>query len=230
MTSDMAFECLFVSPDTGLFRVIGWILRDLSISTSICLSPSNAFEMLGKGSTDLVVIDWECAQSSDLLRWIWRDNKWKKPTVVAISQSNSHPPGAHVVLRKPVTAESGTRCFRDAYSRMLVDYRRHTRYALMVPVQATHDDGREISLVVTDIGEGGVGLSTKERIIAGDRLSFRVPLSGVTRDILVDVRILWSREYGRVGCEFVRMPPVDRTILHDWLKAKSRVKKPVVVN
>src|SRR5579863_140057 len=137
MTSDMAFECLFVSRDTGLFRVIGRILRDLSISTSICLTPSKAFDLLGKGSTDLIVIDWECEESSELLRHIWKGGKWKKPTVVAVSTCDSPLPGAHVILKKPVTAEIGAKCFKDAYSRMLVDYRRHARHALMMPVNAT---------------------------------------------------------------------------------------------
>jgi hypothetical protein len=230
MTSDMAFECLFVSRDTGLFRVMGRVLRDLSISTSICLTSSKAFDLLEKGSTDLIVIDWECEQSSELLRHIWIGGKWKKPTVVAISPTESMLPGAHVVLRKPVTTESGTRCVRDAYSRMLVDYRRHARHALMTPVEATLDDGREVPLVITDIGDGGVGLSTKGNLAAGDLLTFRVPLPGATRDILIHARVLWTRDFGRAGCEFVRIPPVDLMILNEWLKTKSRVKRPLTEN
>jgi hypothetical protein len=228
MTSDMAFECLFVSRDTNLFRVIGRILRDLSISTSICFSTSKAFDLLGKGSADLIVIDYECEESTELLRLIWKGGKWKKPTIVAVSSSDSPPPGAHVVLKKPVTAEAGVKCLKNAYSRMLVDYRRHARHALMLPVVATLDDDRRgIPLVVTDIGDGGVGLSTKEKFVIGDVLSFRVFLPGSQREILIHARILWTREYGRVGCEFVRIPPVDLMILHDWLKAKSWVKKPL---
>lgn len=228
MTSDMAFECLFVSRDTSLFRVIGRILRDLSISTSICLSSSKAFDLLGKGAADLIVIDYECEESSELMRQIWKGGKWKKPTIVAVSNTQAMPPGAHVVLRKPVTTETGVKCFKDAYSRMLVDYRRHARHALMLPVDATFDDdSRQVSLVITDIGDGGVGLSTKENLVVGDMLSFRVALPGAPRQILVHVRVLWTREYGRAGCEFVRIPPVDLMMLHDWLKAKSRVKKPL---
>jgi hypothetical protein len=227
MTSDMAFECLFVSRDSGLFRMIGRILRDLSISTSICLTSSKAFDLLGKGSADLIVIDGEFEESRELLRQIWKGGKWKKPTVVAISTSDTPLPGAHVVLKKPVTSATGAKCFKDAYSRMLIDYRRHVRHALMLPVTARFEDGREIPLVVTDIGDGGVGLSTKEELVMGDILSFRLSLPGAQREILVNVRVLWSREFGRAGCEFVRIPPVDLMILHEWLKSKSRVKKPI---
>jgi hypothetical protein len=229
MTADMAFECLFVTRDSGLFRVIGRILRDLSISTSICLSPSKACDLLGKGSADLIVIDYECEESSELMQQIWKGGKWKKPTIVAVSSSDSPPPGAHVVLKKPVTPEAGAKCFKNAYSRMLVDYRRHARHALMFSVKATvDDDGREIPMVVTDIGDGGIGLSTKENLVIGNVLSFRVSLPGAPREILVNARVLWTREYGRAGCEFVRIPPVDLMMLHDWLKVKSRVKKPLI--
>jgi CheY-like chemotaxis protein len=229
MTSDMAFECLLVSRDIDLFRVINRVLRDLSISTNICLTTTKAFDMLGKGSTDLVIIDWECDPSLELLRWIWEDNKWKKPTVIAISSSHSVLPGAHAVLRKPVTLESGSRCLQNAYSRMLIDYRRHARHVLMVPVQAMLSNGQKANLVITDIGEGGIGLKTKEKLFVGNSLTFRLALPGTPREILVSARVLWTREYDRAGCEFGRIPPVDLLILRDWLNAKSQVKKPLIV-
>ena len=228
MTADMAFECLFVSTDAGLFRTAGRILRDLSISIKVCASSSSACDLLGKGSTDLVVIDWDGEESSELMRRIWAGGKYRKPTVVAIASSDSFLPGAHIVLKKPVTAETTQKSFKDAYSRMLLDYRRHTRHTLMLPVVATFDDGRTATVTVTDIGDGGVGLSSKQTFVIGDGLSFRLRLPGLTRDILLHARVLWTRDYGRVGCEFIRIPPVDLMILHDWLKAKVQVKKPLI--
>jgi len=229
MTSDMAFECLFISEDAALFRTVGPILRDLSISTRVCLTSSRAVELLEKGSTDLIVLDWESSGSSELLHGLWKAGKWRKPTVVAVSASESLLPGVHVVLKKPVSAEAGRKFFKEAYSRMLVDYRRHVRHALMLPVVATRADGRELPLTVTDIGDGGVGLSTKEELVIGEVLSFRLPLPSAPRGIFVHVRVLWTRHYGRVGCEFVRIPTVDLMILHSWLKAKCQVKKPLAV-
>jgi hypothetical protein len=230
MTPDMAFECLFVSRDVGLFRTVGRILKDLSISTSVCVSPNQAYDKLGKGSTELVVIDWQGEESSEFLHKIWQDTKSRKPTVVAITSTESLLPGAHMVIKKPVTAETGEKSFKEAYSRMLVDYRRHVRHALMLPAVATFGDGRAVSVTVADIGDGGVGISCKQPLIVGDTLSFRVLLPGAPRDILVHVRVLWTREYGRVGCEFLRIPPVDLMILHDWLKSKARVKKPLIAD
>jgi hypothetical protein len=227
MTADMAFECLFVSRDPGVFGTINRILEQLSICTNLCLSPSRAFEILKRGSTDLVVIDWDGDPSSELLQEMRKGGKWRKPTVVAITSNDCLVPGAHVVLKKPVTVDAGKRSLKSAYSRMLQDYRLHARHALMTSVMATTEDRRTFSAIITDIGDGGVGLSTKQELVIGDVLSFRVLLPGTQRQILLYARVLWTREYGRAGCEFVRIPPVDLNVLHDWLKSELRVKKPV---
>ena len=226
MTSEMAFECLLVSCDPDVFSIVARVLRDLSISIDVCLHSSHAIGALGNGSTDLVVIDWEGEASYALLQSIWKDLKTAKPTVVAISSSDTPLPGAHILVKKPATLESVAKSFRVAYRRMLLEYRRHARHAVMTPVIATLEDGREMSLTVTDIGDGGVGLCIRSKLIVGDVLSFWLTLPGATRKVLVYVRVLWTREYSRAGCEFVRIPPVDLMILHDWLKLKSQVKKP----
>jgi PilZ domain len=78
-----------------------------------------------------------------------------------------------------------------------------------------------------DIGDGGVALRSDEAFIVGDTLSFRLLLPAARRDINIQARVLWTRDHGRIGCEFLRIPPVDVNILHDWLTQKLQVKKPL---
>ena len=229
MTADMAFECLFVSRDPEVFGTISRILRDLAISTNLCLSASKAFAQLAGGTTDLIVIDWEGETSSDLLHEIWKSSVTKKPTIVAISTLGVSIPGAHIVLKKPLTAESGTKSLKAAYSMMLRDHRRHARYPLMISVDAADDSNRTVPVKITDIGDGGLGLVAKVDLIVGDVLSFRLPLPGATRGIYIEARVLWTRDFGRVGCEFLRIPPVDLSILQGWITCRSPIKKPMVV-
>jgi hypothetical protein len=228
MTPDMAFECLLVSSDPGVFGTIDRILRELSIRTNICLRSSRAFNLLAKGSTDLIVIDWEGEASAQLLHEIWKVGKTRKPTIVAISALDCPIPGAHVVLRKPVTAESGAKAIRSAYLRMVRDHRVNARYPLMMPLAATDEANQTVPVTVTDIGDGGVGLNTKAQLTVGETLSIRLLLPGMKRDVYMQVRVLWTREYGAAGCEFLRIPPVDSDILHHWLKCKSQIKKPLI--
>jgi hypothetical protein len=53
-------------------------------------------------------------------------------------------------------------------------------------------------------------------------------LPGATREIYLPVRVLWITDSGRAGCECAQVPPIDLTILHDWLKRKIHIKKPLI--
>lgn len=101
MNSEMAFECLLVSPDPALFTVMDGVLKDFSISTKVCPNTSNAPRLLAEGSTDLVVIDLEGEKSSELLGQIRAARKWQKPTVLAVSAKNCVAPGVDVLFASP---------------------------------------------------------------------------------------------------------------------------------
>ena len=228
MTPEMAFECLLVSHDPAVFGTMDRILQDFSIRTNVCPSSSSAADLLAEGTTDLIVIDLESEHSSELMHQICESRMRQKPTVLAISTVDCVIPGVHVILRKPVTPESGAKSLKAAYSRMLRDYRKHTRFALMTPVLATDQNNRTLSVIVTNIGEGGVGLTTKEKLEIGSIVSFRVPLPGLGSPIHIQACVLWTREYGAAGCEFVRIFPGDLLVLHAWLESKYRFKKPSI--
>jgi hypothetical protein len=228
MTPDMAFECLLVSHDPAVFCIMRQILRDFAISTNACSTPSQVANLLVGGSTDLVVIDLESEHCSELMQQIFDSSVRQKPTILAVSPTDGAVPGVHVILRKPVTPESGVKSLRAAYSRMLGDYRKHTRFALMTSVVATDENNRKISATVTNIGAGGVGLTTQNQPGIGSILSFRVPLTGSGAAIHVQARVLWTRQYGAVGCEFVRISASDLEVLHAWLESKYQFKKPLV--
>jgi hypothetical protein len=227
MTAEMAFECLLVSQDTDVLCAMNRALEDLSIYTTVCMTPLRALELLPDSKPDLVVIDWQNEQdASELLREIW-NGKRRKPTVMAISSLGRSIPGAHMVLPRPFTPEFGAKTLRVAYSRMVQDYRRYARYAVMNSLVATDQDNREVPLAITDISQGGVGFRTKEELAAGDVLTFNLSLPRTRKAIHIQARVLWTGAYGSVGCEFLRIPPVDLDILHDWLTAKCQIKKPL---
>jgi len=226
MTPDMAFECLLVTHDPGVFSPVSRLLQNLSISTDICLNSSKALQLFRKG-TDLIVIDWEEAASSELLHEIWKSGNWHKPTVVGIIPQDRCLPGVHVVLKKPLTDESSRKSLRFAYSMMLQDFRRHARYVLVTSVMARDDRDRTVPGTIIDIGDGGVGLRSEQEFTVGAALSFHLLLPGANRDIYIQARVLWTREFGRIGCEFLRVPPADLNLLQGWLKQKLQVKKPL---
>jgi hypothetical protein len=225
MISRTTLECLLVSRDVGVLRIFERLLNDLSVSVRTCLSPGRAFESLDTINARLVVVDCDGEDSCDFVHKLWRLEKHRQPTVLALC-SDSPAVIAHFVVAKPVTEESAAKSVQNAYTRMLREHRRHARHLLMLPVTATFDDGRSTPVIVSDIGDGGVGLRAEGVFTVGDVLTFRLPLPGAPRQIHVHVRVSWTRPPGRAGCEFVRIPPVDLTILNDWLQTRTAVKKP----
>lgn len=227
MTPEMAFECLLVTPDPAVFTTIEGILQDFSIATKVCPYASSATHLLAEGSTDLIVIDLETEDSGELLRQVGTGQR-QKPTVLGVSAVDSVVPGVHVVLRKPVTHESGLSSLKAAYGRMVRDYRKHTRFAVMTRATATDADERTVPITVTNVGEGGVGIMSVATLRIGGNLSFRLRLPRLENEISIQVRVLWTRPYGAAGCEFVHIPPFDLQLLHAWLESRYRIKKPLI--
>lgn len=227
MTPDMTFECLFVSPDPAVFATMEVLLRDYSIATKVCPHPLHAADLLEEGSTDLVVIDLESDNSTQLLRQISTRTR-QKPTVLGVSVSDCAVPGVHVILRKPVTLDTGKAGMKTAYGRMVREYRKHTRFAVMTRVDAVDSEKRLVPITVTNIGEGGVGLTTIETLRIGDLLSFRLRLPDSVNEISIQARVLWTRPYGAAGCEFAHVSPFDLQLLHGWLDSRYRFKKPLI--
>lgn len=228
MTPEMSFDCLLVSDDPAVVCTIDPILQELSICTSSCPDPSKAAGILGQVSTDLVIVDLDKDNSMDLVNRICSLQNQQKPTMVAVSRTDQVVPGVHIVLRKPVTHESGLNSLRRAYSRMLQDFRKHTRFALMMSAKAVDENGRTIPIIVTNIGQGGFGFTTKERVKAGEILTMRIALPGLGREIHIRARVVWTRDYGASGCAFVHLSPFDSQLLNAWLESKYRIKKPLI--
>jgi hypothetical protein len=227
MNSEMAFECLLVTPDAAVFSTMEGILQDFSIATKVCPYPSKAAHLLSEGSTDLIVIDLEAEDSPDFLRQVSARTR-QKPTVVGVSAADCVLPGVHLILRKPVTHDSGVTSLKAAYSRMVRDYRKHTRFAVMKQVTATDDEQRSFPITVTNIGEGGVGITSVETVRTGCLLSFRMRLPELKNEITIQARVLWTRPYGAAGCEFVHVPPFDLQLIHAWLDSRYHIKKPLI--
>lgn len=227
MTPDMSFECLLVSRDAGVVNVLNPLLDNLSISTNICSNFSMAFDEFMRGNPELIIIDWEDDSPEFLVR-IRKARGWKEPTIIAVLPNDDLVSGVDVFLSQPVTSESGVKALKIAYSRMLYRHRRHTRYPLISTVRTTDENNHSADVTVTNIGDGGLGLSAKQEFIVGNRLSFRLLLPGTDKPIQIQARVQWTRTYGALGCEFLYIPTADLHTLHDWLIEKEQVRKPVI--
>lgn len=226
MTPEMELECLLVCKEDMAYRTLSRVLCDLSIAVDHCVSAEGARSSLAEGSHDLIVLEWEGSESSKLVHQLW--SKHKKPTVVAICEDSSPVTGAHFTISKPVTYDAAMSSLRLAYSRMLLEYRLHTRFAVMTDTIAKDQHGRTFAITVLDIGDRGVGIKSQRPLISGTELTFALPLYGIPSPLTLQVRTVWTRNYGTAGCEILSMAPRDRDYLRDWLQKRVRIKKPAV--
>jgi PilZ domain len=225
-TAHETLECLLVSRDPSLVGVLSEMLEKLSVATDICFTASKAAERLTRRPAELLIVDWE-EGAAELLRQIEESAEPRKPTVVAVSPFGDLIPGVYALIQKPVTGESCAPSLRLAYNRILREHRRHARYPLMLPLTATDQNHRLIAVTVANIGDGGVGLVAEDILSIGDVLSFRLLLPGTSQSIRAEARVQWTQK-GRAGCEFVSIPPVELIVLHDWLKAQCKIRRPLV--
>ena len=228
MTSDMSFECLLVSSDRVVVELLSGVLESLSICTNICPNLSTTLEQLTRFEPELVIVDRE----DDCLEFLNRMRKPRgriNPTIVVVSPHDDPQANVDVVLCRPITRESGAKAINTAYSQMLHRYRRHIRYSLMSTVRVTDELNHSADVTITNIGDGGLGLSsTGKEFVVGDHLSFRLLLPGAVKPVQIQARVQWTRTFGILGCEFLHIPTADLHILRDWLTEREQVKKPMI--
>jgi hypothetical protein len=109
---------------------------------------------------------------------------------------------------------------------MLQDFRKHTRFALMAPVLATDENSRHVSLTVTNIGEGGVGLTTKLAI--GSTLCFRITLPGSGMKSPFEHSFYGVAGTASLGANLFHMPQFDVQLFHAWVESRYRIKQPLI--
>ena len=223
MTPEMQFKCLLLCSDEGASSILQRVLGELFISVDHCLSSSTARVALNNGSHDLAILDDEGPETSELAYHM--QDKSKKITLVAIAEYGRPSPWAHFTLKKPLNIISVTEGLSSAYSRMVLDFRINVRRALLQPVFATGDSGRQFSAVISDIGENGFGMKTSEVLHVGEILAVAVSLPGVPSPLKIQARVSWTRDYGIAGCEIATMSSSDRDVFRNWLKDQIRTKK-----
>lgn len=227
MTPEMEFRCLLVCNDAAVYNTMTRVLRDFSIAVEHCLLNSRGLKALEKESLDLVVIDCNGDTYPEFLQKLSNVAIKPKPTTVLITEHEHFSGGSHIFLTKPVTDWCATEALKSAYSGMLLNHRLHARHAVYEPVEARDDTGNSHRVVVTDLGEGGFGLRATN-LSVGTRVSLLVHPPGLPRALNIKGRVIWTREYGTAGCQIVAMPPVDRDIFREWLKDRTRVRKPLI--
>ncbi len=231
MNSDMAFEGLVVSQNPEVLGTMNRLLDEYSIVVDLCIRPSKALDKVSEHNIDILVVDWSDEQFAEaLVQRILELGRAPKPMILAVAPDAdasfaAKKAGADLVMQQPLTKQQSDKLMKAAYSQMIRDYRRYARHALMKAVSAKKEDGAYFPVTITNISEGGIGLMSREQFTAGDGLTFALLLPGAKQTIHIRSKIVWTREPGMAGAQFLDIARSDLRVLYDWLWSKTRIQK-----
>jgi hypothetical protein len=236
VTSRTAFAGLVVSRNPDLLQMLNRILAEFAIEADFCVRPSRAGERVANPDLDLLIVDWEDGDiAAQITHQVSSGRRNPRPLIVALVDASTpkhevRDAGAQLVVEKPVTAASATESIKVAYARMVRDYRRYARHAILNVVTAMREGGGPyLPVTVTNISEGGVGLFTTENLEIGEVLMFPMLLPSTTSSIHIRARVVWTNKPCMAGAQFMNLSAPDLRVLYQWLWSRCQVKGPVLV-
>src|SRR5689334_23143907 len=136
----MVLECLLVSNDPEVARVLRPALQELSINLQVCEGAESGQEILTSSKFDAVVVDCDdLAGGMAVLQEIRQKPSNKNSVTFAIlngrtTASQSFEMGSNFVLQKPIQPINVMRCFSAAVGLMTRERRRYYRVPVEMPV------------------------------------------------------------------------------------------------
>jgi CheY-like chemotaxis protein len=212
-------KLLVVEDDLASLELMAEVFTSLKAEVRPVSDSEKAVGMVNQEKFDGIFLDLEMPNLNgfDLARLI-RKSSWNKSTPIIIvtgrderqTMQEAFAIGATFFLQKPVDRQKLSVLFRTVSGGMLENRRKYTRVPLQTQVICTVGS-RTIRGMTWNLSQGGMqveasDLQSKDRV----RLSFRLPVSGVSIDAMGTVA--WGDE-NRQGIQFTTLStPAQQSI------------------
>jgi len=212
-----------VEDDLASLELMAEVFTFLKAEVRAVSDSEQAAGMVDQEMFDGIFLDLEMPNLNgfDLARMI-RKSSWNKSTPIVIvtgrderqTMQEAFSIGATFFLQKPVDRRKLSILFRTVVGGMLENRRRHARVPLQTEVICTVDS-RTIRGITWNLSQGGMqveasNLQSKDKV----RLSFRLPVSGVSIDVLGTVA--WAGEK-RQGIRFTTLSPEAQQSIRKYI-------------
>jgi hypothetical protein len=201
-------------------------LMDLNIDREVCMESSQILPTLMKRRYQAVVLDCTCIRESisliDTIRALPSCKGCILITIVDDSRKcgEAFSAGANFVLSKTTSNEMVQRCLRIAQGNMLRDLRNYRRFR--VDLQATLcQDGRSISVKISNLSKGGCGIEFREAEIKQGLGEIQFELPGSNASLRFRATIAWSNTMKNAGLRFENSNDPAMRALHKWLDTEA---------
>ena len=233
----MELQCLLLTRDDQVIRVLRRVLEDLEIGVDVFTGADKAAEQLEQRKFDAVVIDCDDVHNAiTVLCSVRLTPSNKSSTVFAIVNGITTPTsaielGANLALEKPLTESKARHAFKTTHALMLQERRRYYRHPVDIAVSMRFEDKdkgdhREVLATGVNISEGGMALKVKAtlpREFRTTQLKFVMPGSKDWIEIMGSVA--WADELGNAGVRFENMPYTLRERLDRYFRESEKKEK-----
>lgn len=219
----MPLAALLLTRDANLLSVVRRSFEDLAIRPQVCAATSAASELILRRKFEAIVVDCDDMESGrELLRSLRTMPSSRNSIVIGVVHKKTSPRevfemGANFVLEKPVTPERALKTLRAAHPLFMRERRRSFRQSLDTSVMLNLGPGPEMRARGVNLSEGGASVVTPSTLAAGTAVRFRFMLPDT--DVWLDGRaqVVWSKEQGRIGLQFVALRSDLKVELGQWL-------------
>jgi ActR/RegA family two-component response regulator len=222
---------LLVSSDGATIDPVSESLRELAISTEVCVDMSAAPRLMEQRHFGAIVVDLQLGdQARKLLKRVRRIPSNRTAVVFAITDNDAETAvalkdGSNFVLRRPLSEGEIGQCLRAAYGLILREQRRYFRCHIGVPTALWCAGSEGTVAHAVNISEGGMGILIAVALRPGVEVQVRFSLPGDDFKFAVRSTVSWCH-HGRMGLQFRSLPASARANLRAWLSRRLEQSLP----
>jgi CheY-like chemotaxis protein len=223
-----ALKLLVVEDDAASLELMNEVFTSLKAEVRPVNDSEKAAGMVNQEKFDGIFLDLEMPKLNgfDLARVI-RKSPWNKSTPIIIvtgrderqTMQEAFALGATFFLQKPVDRQKLSILFRTVSGGMLENRRKSIRVPLQTEVLCTVGS-RTIRGISWNLSQGGMQVEASDLHVKDTvRLSFRLPVSGVSIDVTGTVA--WAGE-NRQGIQFTTLSPPTQQSIRKYIAAVEK--------
>lgn len=229
----MKLNALVVARNAGDLKVLVAAFAELAIEYRVCMSPSEAMDLLATSRYSALIIDFDVPNAVQVARMAHEFRGKQKPILFGMIGANTpiaglYEAGGNFALYKPLDLLQLLHSLRAGSAFMQKDRRAASRQGSET-LAYLELPGGTIPALVQNLTEDGISLQAAEELMPMRSLPFRFLLPGTTEVIRATGQIIWTDKTGRAGVLFTSIPAACRRDLAAWLQ-KHEAKRPQLIH
>lgn len=228
----MALNALLMCQQQQSLRGLATALDEFEIEQEVCLSASEAMELIMQGHYSALVLDFDLPGAALVARMARMAPSHRRPVIFAMIGASTgiaatFQAGANFVLYKPLVFEQIMRSLRAGRGFMQPDRRQAARQKLEALVYLQFGIA-SLPAMVLDLNEQGMALQAPQPLPSVQKVPLRFVLPGTSHMVEGTGEVTWADDDGRVGMLFSQLTPASRKHLKNWLGKRASKKKSAV--